>query len=522
MKYVDENREAVISCIGQGGITSSRSEEEPVVSVGEVCQAVGKIKGGKAAGIDGIKIKMLKVGGDIVLEWLVLLFNKCMEEGKVPRDWQRACIVPLYKGKGDKRECKNYRGISLLSKMKNRIADEQGGFRKGRGCVDQVFTVKHISEQYLDKAKEVFVAFMDLEKVYDRVDRGAMWQMLQMYGIGGRLLKAVKSFYEDSEAQVRVCRKEGDYFPVKVGLRQGCVMPPWLFNICVFIDGVVREVNVRVLARGVELKDKESHINWELSQLLFADDTGLLGDSEEKLQRLVDEFGRVCKRRKLKVNTGKSKVMRITKRLGDERLDIRLEGESMEEVYVFRYLGVDVSADGSMKDEVNHRIDEGKRVSGALRSLWRQRTLFLEAKRGMYESIVLPTLLYGCEAWVVNVAARRRLEAVEMSCLRAMCGVNIMQRIRSLEVRRRCGIAKTVVQRAEEGLLMWFGHVERMERNGMTSRVYQSVVEGRRGRGQPRKGWREGVKKVLCARGLDFLISTTHFSPYIKITNTLR
>nr|XP_053651035.1 protein cycle-like isoform X4 [Cherax quadricarinatus] len=127
-------------------------------------------------------------GGDIVLEWLVQLFNKCMEEGKVPRDWQRACIVPLYKGKGDKRECKNYRGISLLSvpgkvygrviieriksKTEKRIADEQGGFRKGRGCVDQVFTVKHISEQYLDKAKEVFVAFMDLEKAYDRVDRG--------------------------------------------------------------------------------------------------------------------------------------------------------------------------------------------------------------------------------------------------------------------------------------------------------------------------------------------------------------
>ncbi|TOF75158.1 hypothetical protein CGJ15_27085, partial [Vibrio parahaemolyticus] len=73
--------------------------------------------------------------------------------------------------------------------------------------------------------------------------------------------------------------------------------------------------------------------------MLFADDSVLLGDSEEKLQRLVDEFGSVCKRRKLKVNTGKSKVMRITKRLGDERLDIRLEGESMEEVNVFRYLG---------------------------------------------------------------------------------------------------------------------------------------------------------------------------------------
>nr|XP_053632275.1 uncharacterized protein LOC128688421 isoform X2 [Cherax quadricarinatus] len=65
----------------------------------------------------------------------------------------------------------------------------------------------------------------------------------------------------------------------------------------------------------------------------------------------------------------------------------------------------------------------------------------MKAKRGMYESTVIPMLLYGYEAWVVNVATRRRLEAVEMSCLRAVCGVNIMQRIHSLEIRRRCRLA---------------------------------------------------------------------------------
>ncbi|WP_435326040.1 reverse transcriptase domain-containing protein, partial [Klebsiella pneumoniae] len=71
---------------------------------------------------------------------------------------------------------------------------------------------------------------MDLEKAYDRIDRDGMWHMLSLYGVGGKLLKGVKSFYVDSRACVRVGSGVSDWFPVKVGLRQGCVMAPWLFN----------------------------------------------------------------------------------------------------------------------------------------------------------------------------------------------------------------------------------------------------------------------------------------------------
>ena len=87
-----------------------------------------------------------------------------------------------------------------------------------------------------------------------------------------------------------------EWFPVRVGLRQGCVMLPWLFNL--YIDGVVREVNARVLGRGLKLVDGNDS-EWELNQLLFADDTVVMADSERKLCQLVTEFGRVCERRKL-------------------------------------------------------------------------------------------------------------------------------------------------------------------------------------------------------------------------------
>ena len=85
-----------------------------------------------------------------------------------------------------------------------------------------------------------------------------------------------------------------EWFPVNVGLRQGCVMSPWLFNV--YMDGVVRVLNVRVLEKALELLSANGG-GFEINQLLFADDTALVADSWEKLCRLLSEFGRLCERR---------------------------------------------------------------------------------------------------------------------------------------------------------------------------------------------------------------------------------
>ena len=100
-----------------------------------------------------------------------------------------------------------------------------------------------------------------------------MWQMLSVYGVGGKLLKAVQSFYVDSKACVLVGNNVSEWFPVNAGLKQGCVVSPWLFNV--YMEGVVREVNVRVLGKGLELLSANGD-RFELNQLLFADDTALL------------------------------------------------------------------------------------------------------------------------------------------------------------------------------------------------------------------------------------------------------
>ena len=181
---------------------------------------------------------------------------------------------------------------------------------------------------------------MDLEKANDTVDRHGMWQIRRVYGVGRKLLKAVLNFYVDHRACVRVGNDVCEWFLVTVELTQGCVMSPWLFNV--YIDGVVREVNVRVLGKGLEQVIANGG-RFEKNQLLFADDTTLVSDSEEKLCRLVSEFGRVCERRKVRVNVGMSKVMRCSRCGNGDRIHVILNGEPLEEVNCFMYLGSQVA-----------------------------------------------------------------------------------------------------------------------------------------------------------------------------------
>ena len=93
--------------------------------------------------------------------------------------------------------------------------------------------------------------------------------MLRVYGVGGILLKAVQSVYVDSRECVQLGNDVSEWFPVNVGLRQDCVMPPWLCNV--YMDGVVREVNVWGLGKGFGLLSVNGG-RFEINQLLFADD----------------------------------------------------------------------------------------------------------------------------------------------------------------------------------------------------------------------------------------------------------
>ena len=215
-------------------------------------------------------------------------------------------------------------------------------------------------------------------------------------------------------------------------------MSPWLF---IDMDGVVREVNVTVLGKGLELLSANGG-RFEINQLLFADDTALVADSEEKLCRLVSEFGGVCERRMLRVNVGKSKVMRCSRYGNGDQMYVILNCEPLEEVDCFKYLESQVAADGGCERDVVHRVNEGYRAWGALKSVLCNRGLGIKAKKCLYEEVIVPTALYRVETWGMKSAERRKVNVLEMKCLRSLVGVSRMQRVGNEEVRRRAGIER--------------------------------------------------------------------------------
>ncbi|KAK3557981.1 hypothetical protein QTP86_005631 [Hemibagrus guttatus] len=167
------------------------SEVDSFITQAEVTEVVQQLLGGKAPGVDEIHPEYLKSLDVVGLSWLTRLCNIAWRSGTVPLDWATGVVVPLFK-KGDQRVCSNYRGITLLSlpgKVYSRVLERR---------------VQPVLEGSWEFAQPVHMCFVDLEKVFDRVPRGILWEVLWEYGVRGPLLRAVRSLYNRSRSLVRI------------------------------------------------------------------------------------------------------------------------------------------------------------------------------------------------------------------------------------------------------------------------------------------------------------------------------
>ena len=146
-------------------------------------------------------------------------------------------------------------------------------------------------------------------------------------------------------------------------------------------------------------------------------------------------------------------------------------------------MGSQVAADGGCERDVVHRINEGYRVWGVLKSVLSNRGLGIKAKKCLYEGVIVPTTLYGAEAWDMRSAERMKVNVLGMKCLRSLVGVSRMDRVRNEEVRRRAGIERELASRVDQRVLRWFRHVERMDEYRMARKVLMAEVTGGRVQG---------------------------------------
>ena len=137
-----------------------------------------------------------------------------------------------------------------------------------------------------------------------------------------------------------------------------------------------------------------------------------------------------------------------------------------------------VAANGGCESDVVHRMNEGYRAWGVLKSVLSNGGLRIKAKKCLLEGVIVPTALYGAEAWGMRSVERRKVNVLEMKCLRSLVGVSRMDRVRNEQVSRRAGIKMELASRVDQRVLRWFGHMERMDDYRMARRVLMAEVSG--------------------------------------------
>lgn len=240
----------------------------------EIKDAICQLKNRKSPGEDSIPAELLKAGGNVSVERLESLFQNIWKSKAVPQDWRNAVIVPLYK-KGSKSECNNYRGISLLSvpgKVLTRIIcnrlepyldkilrDGQCGFRRKRSTIDMIFSTRQLIEKSLEQQKALCLAFIDIKKAFDSVNREMLCTILKKVNCPPNLLAIIKSLHESTCAMVKYDGDLSKPFHVNTGVRQGCVLAPLLFLLYIHI----------IISRTIQEAKDGVHISYRNDSNLF-------------------------------------------------------------------------------------------------------------------------------------------------------------------------------------------------------------------------------------------------------------
>ena len=355
------------------------------------------------------------------------------------------------------------------------MRESQCGFHKGRGCIDQVFSLRVLAEKAGEYNTPLYLCFVDLRNAYDSVSRDALWVVLQKrYRVPGRLLRILKALHRDTRGAVRAYGKVSKEFPIKNGVRQGDVLAPTLFNL--FFDAVISMALERHPGYGVkvlynqeaELVGNRKKMSSEILQdLEYADDMALFSDSMGLLEELMQAMEVSCSEMELTISSTKSKILAVRPAGTPSQLPravlLRPAVEPVSVVQEFEYLGSIISADCSLDKEVSSRISKASRSFNSLcRVLWYQRRIKTRTKIRLFKSVILSTLLYGSETWAPLVTHVKRLQVFIMRCVRVILGVTRwnQNQERNTELRAMAGMDRVEVMLMRRKL-RWLGHVSR-------------------------------------------------------------
>ena len=185
--------------------------------------------------------------------------------------------------------------------MNRELIDVQVGFRKGRGTRDQIVNIYWITEKAKEFQKNIYFCFIDYAKASDCVDHYKLCKILKEMGIPDHLICLLRNLYAGQVAIVRTRHGTTDWFQIGKGVRQGCILSPWLSNF--YADYVMRNAGLDEAQAGIKTAWRN------INNLRSANDTTLMAESEEELKSLLMKMKEESENVGLKLNIQKTKIM---------------------------------------------------------------------------------------------------------------------------------------------------------------------------------------------------------------------
>ncbi|CAH1239173.1 Hypp5747 [Branchiostoma lanceolatum] len=209
------------------------------------------------------------------------------------------------------------------------FVEEQISFRKRVGTRDQIFNLRVLMEKPRENNVQLFMAFIDYKKAFDSVRHQTLWTVMETMGVSRHMVQLLRNLYRDQQAAVRVEEDLTEWFGVKKGVGQGCLLSPMCFNF--YSEAVMRESVEEQPTIGVIVSGRN------INNLRFADDIALIATSPEGLQKLLDSTDSTSSEYQLEISTKKTKVMAVAKE--PTQVTAICRGEQLQQVPRFKYLG---------------------------------------------------------------------------------------------------------------------------------------------------------------------------------------
>ena len=327
---------------------SINNEINGPISLAETRTAIKNLKLRKATGVDLIKNEIIKTPG---IERLVhSMFCNCFTMGMLPSKWKQGIISPIPKGAMTNIYLPmNYRGLMLLSTLEkcytsilnnriynycesnNIIVDEQGGFRKGYSCQDQIYTLISTINSCFTNKKSCYCAFVDQKKYFDFINCDLLRFRLLASNINGNIYKSIVNLYSRTTVRIKINNQLSKEFVIENGIFQGETLSPLLASL--YLNDLVQCINCAKL--GVEVSGNM------ISILLYADDIVLIAPTEEKLQQELDILEKWTNNWQLTCNQNKTKIVHFrSPHVSKTTYAFHLNDEKLEVVSCYKYLGL--------------------------------------------------------------------------------------------------------------------------------------------------------------------------------------